>query len=139
MTSQSIRSDIVVRLPPRAAADALLRLAERRSAFAIRATCRLPTLDVEVALLRDVVVALALSRDGCCEVSWQPAGGGPFPRLGGELRIGDDGATTRVEFEGAYDDLAAPRGDAVDAELGFRFAQAAARAMLDALVAKLDV
>jgi hypothetical protein len=138
VTQQAIRSDIVVRLAPRLAADALRSLAERRLAFAIRASCRLPTLEVDVTLLRDVVVALTLSRDGFCEVSWQPADGGPFPRLGGELRVADGGTTTRLQFEGAYDDLAARRGDVVDAELGFRLAQATARAMLETVVLRLD-
>jgi hypothetical protein len=138
VTGQPMRSDIIVRLAPRPAAEALQRLAERRRIFAIRAACRLPALGVDVALQRDVVVALEPSADGCCAVSWQPADGGKFPRLGGAVRVSDEGARARLEFEGTYDDLAAPRGDAVEAELGFRLVQATARAMLDALVAELD-
>jgi hypothetical protein len=46
---------------------------------------------------------------------------------------------TRLQLDGAYDDPVAPRGDVAEVELGLRFSQATARAMLDEIIATVSV
>lgn len=98
----------------------------------------MPGLDTEISLARDVLIMLKPSNGvgsaGSYLVHWQPADLGRFPRFDGTLRVVADGELTHLQLDGSYDDPAGARADAVDIELGVRFAQATARAMLEEIV-----
>jgi hypothetical protein len=138
MSVQPIRRDTVLRLDCHRAEDALRSYALERGNFAVQPSCTLPGLDTEILLARDVLIMLrpsnTLGSDGSYLVHWQPADLGRFPRFDGTLRVVSDGELTHLQLDGSYDDPAGARADAVEIELGVRFAEATARAMLEEIV-----
>jgi len=137
MNAQPIRRDAVLHIDAARADDALRAYALDRGQFAVNPVCALSGLGADIALVRDVLVTVKAERggDGCYAVHWQPADQGRFPRFDGILRILSDGELTRLLLDGTYDDPVAPRADAAEMELGLRFSQATARAMLDEIIA----
>jgi hypothetical protein len=144
MNAQPIRRDAVLHIDSVHADDALRTYALDHGQFAVNPVCALPGLGTEISLVRDVVVTVKPAGgghggDGRYTVHWQPADHGRFPRFDGTLRILSDGELTRLQLDGAYDDPVAPRGDVAEVELGLRFSQATARAMLDEIIATVSV
>jgi|GEM_PF-1503523 len=141
MNAQPIRRDAVLHIDAARADDALRAYALDRGQFAVNPVCSLSGLGADISLVRDVLVTVKATErggDGCYIVHWQPADQGRFPRFDGTLRILRDGELTRLQLDGAYDDPVAPRADAAEMELGLRFSQATARAMLDEIIATVS-
>ena len=138
MKVQPLRCDALVPLAAERASDALRCYVAEHSTIAVRASCAVPALETEIAMVRDVIVTFD-ARDDECVVHWSPADGGVFPRFVGTLCVvADDVATAILRLEGTYDDPSSRRADRTDAELGFRLSQATARAVLLAIGATLD-
>jgi hypothetical protein len=104
--------------------------------FAVRAPVRIPSLGVEIALLRDVVATIATSPEpNVYAVEWRPAGDGPFPRFAGTVSL--------IDVDGTYlcltGDYALPdEGILVaDAFLAHRIAQATAGDVLSGITTAL--
>ena len=105
--------------------------------IALRAPVRLPALQTEIVLQRDVVASIKPlpSNDGtiaAMDVEWEPAGGGPFPRFRGKLTAeGDeDNGDVLLVLNGSYTPPLGIAGQAFDAALGHRIAIATARGLL---------
>ena len=128
MKLQPLVREVVVPLDFDRAADALRCYAGGGIVIAASAICALPSLRVEVALLRDVVASIAPLGESAFAVRWRPADGGPFPRFNGTLTVRGEERHARLRLDGAYEDAA--RGDPVEGELAFRFAGAAASDLL---------
>jgi hypothetical protein len=137
VSRREIRRETFVPLDPAAAIACLRRVAGGRT-FAVRPVCRLPALQAEIALLRDVVVRLEMpAGEEWCSVRCQPDDGGPFPCFTGTLRVVGSQDGTRLRLDGGYEDVTAERADPVDGGLGFRLVQATTSAVLDAVVRSL--
>ena len=134
MKLQQLVRETVVPLGADRAADALRCYVDGGLIVAASATCALPSLGVEVAMLRDVVATISPLGQAAFSVRWHPADDGPFPRFTGTLELRGEEHHARLRLDGFYEDAAAHRGDSVEAELGFRLAQAAARDMLATVV-----
>ena len=134
MKLQPLVREAVVPLDCERAADALRCYVDDGIIVAASAVCALPSLGVEVALLRDVVATIAPTGESAFSVRWRPADGGPFPRFSGTLAVRKEEDHARLRLDGSYEDVASHRGDAIEAELAFRFAQAAARDMLGTIM-----
>ena len=133
MSLRRIRRETIVSVSRTAAVEGLRRLAEGRQ-LAVRPVCRVPALQAEITLLRDVVVTVEMMDDESCAVRWRPADGGPFPRFTGSLHVLGAGGGTWLRLDGSYEDVTEQRADPVDGALGFRLVQATASAVLDAVV-----
>lgn len=105
--------------------------------LALRSSVRLPRLDTEVALLRDVMVTVSrdpLPQDVCdaaYRVDWTPADGGAFPRLSGTLTTwpGSDTTGFMLVLNGRYGVPGRAAGGC-EGVLAYRIAQATARDLL---------
>jgi hypothetical protein len=93
----------------------------------------------EMTLDRDVFISLQTksgpnaARRGFI-ISWEPTGGGPYPRFDGslDLRVAD-AASCIMELSGSYDPPLSVPGKAFDAAVGRRIATASAGALLATL------
>jgi hypothetical protein len=92
----------------------------------------------EVTLDRDVFVSLQTQPGNAARrgfaISWEPKGGGPYPRFEGslELRVAD-AASCIMELSGSYDPPLSVAGKAFDAAVGRRIAAASVEAFLTTL------
>ena len=134
MTLQPLVRELVVPLMVERAADALRCYVDEGMLIAASAVCALPSLCIEIALLRDVIATVAPLGEATFAVRWRPADGGPFPRFSGTLALRGEDDHARLRLDGAYEDPAIERGDATEAEMAFRLAQAAARDMLETIM-----
>lgn len=131
MNREPLLREAVVAVDGETLAGALRRYVAGHPRLAVRATCVLPALQTEVALLRDVIVTLEPLDASTALVAWVPADGGRFPRFEGTLRVVERGTAAALRLEGGYDDPSIVRGDPTDGELAFRLAHATARTMLE--------
>ncbi|HTX03484.1 MAG TPA: hypothetical protein VMD07_07370 [Candidatus Acidoferrales bacterium] len=69
---------------------------------------------------------------------WEPAGGGPFPTFTGSLRMHPLGLHTEIVLSGEYKPPFGVVGEAFDAVIGKRIAEATAQALLDTLQQELE-
>lgn len=137
MNREPLLREAVVALERETVTEGLRRIVERRPRLAVQATCVLPTLQAEVALVRDVIVTIEPLEGDTALVVWIPADGGRFPRFRGTLRIVERGPVSALRLEGGYDDPSVARRDPAEGELAFRLAQGTARTMLDELAKQL--
>jgi hypothetical protein len=105
--------------------------------LALRASIALPGLP-KLALARDCVVRLERMPNADTlhveyRVSWESAGGGPFPTFAGRLTIessdGPDAAV--IALQGAYDPPFGSAGRAFDLAIGHTIADSCARELLE--------
>jgi hypothetical protein len=125
----AVRREVIV--PARAAAvtEALGHFVTEGKRLIVRATCHVPALRAEIALERDIVVALSEGPEGW-EVRWSPTDDGPFPRFSGVLALSDEGMTTTLRLEGTCEFPAATAAAIGDVEVGMRLIQAVAATVL---------
>ena len=104
--------------------------------LAVRAPVRIPSLGVEIALVRDVVTTIVKSPDPTIyTVEWRPAGDGPFPRFAGTVTLIDvDGTYLCLtgNYELPEEGILVP-----DAFLAHRIAQATAGDVLNGITTAL--
>lgn len=139
-----LQRDAFVALPLLQAPEYIERFFARSSKvadrvrLAIRSQVHLPLLDTHIELRHEVIVTLSISREagraGVAEyvVGWEPADGGAFPRLRGNLRAqsaGDPGALLLV-LDGSYATSAGGAAHSCETATGHRIAQATARDLL---------
>lgn len=124
-----IRRDAVVRADLSTATQVLRDFVAQGGAVVVRPTCRLPALNTEIMLARDVVIELAPAGDGW-HVRWSPSDGTAFPRLTGRLTLDADGLGTILRLEAEYDGPTTTLSDTRDAQIGVRLVLATAAAML---------
>lgn len=63
--------------------------------------------------------------------TWVPTGGGPFPTFGGMLKLRPLGADTECILSGEYQPPGGKLGEAFDAVIGKRIAEATSNVLLD--------
>lgn len=73
-------------------------------------------------------------------ISWEPAGGGVFPRFKGSLGVeaGERGECCHLTLEGDYDPPVGRIGDAFDVLLGRHIARVTARNLLDEITMMME-
>lgn len=103
----------------------------------VRPPVRIPSLGVEIALVRDVVATMVRAADAdAYAVSWQPSDDGPFPHFAGTLTLAEvDG--THLALAGDYE-LPDERILVRDAFLAHRIAQAIAGELLARIAAAFE-
>jgi hypothetical protein len=69
---------------------------------------------------------------------WEPAGGGPFPTFTGTLKMHPLGTQTEIVLSGEYEPPFGVVGEAFDAVIGKRIAEATAQMLLDMLQLELE-
>lgn len=110
--------------------------------LALRAPVMLPALEAEIVLQRDVIVTVSPgdeSRNGDLRIEWEPAGGGPFPRFVGTLRVeSDDPEGCCLVLRGDCAPTAASLSRGSEAALGHRIAVSTARTLLREIRALLE-
>jgi hypothetical protein len=127
-----LRQDAVIALDAAAADAALHGQVETTPIVALHPTFVIPALEVEVALMRDVIATLGDAGPAAYNVACRPAGGGTFPRLFGTLHVVPNGPSRcTLRLDAWYDDPSAKRADRSGAEMGFRIVQALGRALLE--------
>lgn len=109
---------------------------------ALRAPIALPGLP-PLMLSRDCLVRLrpapgAGAAGTTCDVVWEPAGGGPFPRFAGTIAVAGDGAACALVLNGTYDAPAEGDGRPFDATLGHAVAESTGRDVLERLGSYID-
>jgi hypothetical protein len=74
-------------------------------------------------------------------ISWEPAGGGPFPHFEGTIGLAaDDNADACcIMLDGHYDPPLGPIGDAFDAIIGKHIARLTARNLLDEIAIVMEL
>jgi hypothetical protein len=74
-------------------------------------------------------------------ISWEPAGGGPFPHFKGTIGlVADDSCDTCcIMLDGHYDPPLGPIGDAFDAVIGKHIARLTARNLLDEIAIVMEL
>ncbi|MGH7716524.1 MAG: hypothetical protein ACREML_11070, partial [Vulcanimicrobiaceae bacterium] len=70
--------------------------------------------------------------------AWEPAGGGPFPTFSGTLRMHPLGLQTEIVLSGEYQPPLGVLGEAFDAVIGKRIAEATALMLLEMLQQELE-
>jgi hypothetical protein len=104
--------------------------------IALRAPIPLPSLRTNVILQHDIIATLRhlppVWGNERFDVSWEPSGGGAFPRFTGTLSVenNEDFESFSLLLKGSYDPPLGPAGQAFDAALGHRIAIATARDLL---------
>ena len=129
MRPYAVRREVIVPAGAGAVTEALRRFVTEGKRLIVRATCHVPALRAEIALERDIVVALSEGPGGW-EVRWSPTDDGPFPCFRGGLALSDEGMTTTLRLEGTCDFPAATAAPIGDLEFGMRLVQAAAATVL---------
>ena len=118
---------------PRGAAEAAIELP---------IAVQLPSLDVGIALARDVCAHLSpLRGTRPIGVRWEPAGAGPFPRFSGHLDVSaDTNDSCWLDLRGSYEHPAPTLHllDRAETALGHRIAVAIARRLLDELCTAVE-
>ena len=104
--------------------------------IALRAPIALPGLP-EIAPVRDCVVRAARTRIPGemiprYTVTWESAGGGPFPKFSGSISIpnDEDYSSCFLALDGTYEPPLGPAGQAFDAALGRAIANSTGRDLL---------
>jgi hypothetical protein len=69
---------------------------------------------------------------------WEPAGGGPFPTFTGSLKMHPLGLKTEIVLSGEYKPPLGLVGEAFDAVIGKRIAEATAKMLLEMLQQELE-
>jgi hypothetical protein len=69
---------------------------------------------------------------------WAPSGGGPFPTFTGSLKMHPLGVNTEIVLSGEYEPPLGLVGEAFDAVIGKRIAEATAKMLLDTLREELE-
>lgn len=69
---------------------------------------------------------------------WAPAGGGPFPTFNGSLKMHPLGLNTEIVLSGEYQPPLGAIGEAFDAVIGKRIAEATAKMLLETLREELE-
>ena len=111
--------------------------------LALRPPVMLSVIEAEIVLQRDVVVEIAPAEnaeDGeTFGVTWAPAGGGPFPRFRGSLRVErDDARSCCLVLQGSCGPAAAGGSRDSEQALGHRITVSAARMFLRELRTELE-
>jgi hypothetical protein len=75
------------------------------------------------------------------EISWEPIGGGPFPKFKGTIGLVADDSSDAccIIVEGHYDPPLGPIGDAFDAIIGKHIARLTARNLLDEIAIVMEL
>ncbi len=132
-----------VTCPASAARLHLTEFSRSQGQLALRAPVMLPALETEIVLQRDVVVTVSAAGEGedgaSLRVAWQPAGGGPFPRFVGTLRVeGDDLENCCLVLQGNCAPTSASLSRSSEVALGHRIAVSTARMLLREIRASLE-
>ncbi|HEY1728362.1 MAG TPA: hypothetical protein VGG22_08325 [Candidatus Baltobacteraceae bacterium] len=69
---------------------------------------------------------------------WEPSGGGPFPTFTGSLKMHPVGLNTEIVLSGEYQPPLGLVGEAFDAVIGKRIAEATAKMLLEMLQQELE-
>jgi hypothetical protein len=72
------------------------------------------------------------------QFAWEPSGGGPFPTFSGSLKIHPLGMQTEIVLSGEYQPPFGVVGEAFDAVIGKRIAEATANMLLEMLQQELE-
>jgi hypothetical protein len=74
-------------------------------------------------------------------ISWEPAGGGPFPKFNGTIGLAADEKPDAccITLDGHYDPPLGPIGDAFDAVIGKHIARLTARNLLDEIAIVMEL
>ncbi len=86
MRPYAVRRELIIPAGAAVVTEALRGFVTEGKRLFVRATCHVPTLRAEIALERDIVVALSEGPGGW-EVRWSPTDDGPFPRFRGALAL----------------------------------------------------
>lgn len=138
---------ITVDAPYSVAMDAILRrLRTRKNTLALVVPFRKLGVGTNLGVERDVIVAFVPMRGAKgaqqlhdeIEFTWEPAGGGPFPAFCGSLRMHPEGSRTELVLSGEYQPPGGKLGEAFDAVIGKRVAEATAQTLLERLKDDLE-
>jgi|SRR5579872_834458 len=72
------------------------------------------------------------------QFAWEPAGGGPFPTFNGTMKMHPIGLNTEIVLSGEYQPPFGVVGEAFDAVIGKRIAEATAKMLLEMLQQELE-
>jgi len=138
---------ITVNAPYSVAMDAIVRrLRTSKNTLALVVPFRKLGIGTNLGVERDVMVAFVPMRGAKgaqqlhdeVEFTWEPTGGGPFPTFCGTLRMHPEGSRTELVLSGEYQPPGGKLGDAFDAVIGKRVAEATAQTLLERLKDDLE-
>jgi hypothetical protein len=116
---------------------------DRAVQIALRSPVIVPSLATEIVLQRDVIATVSAAAEdklgGENRVAWEPAGGGPFPRFSGTLRLEEaDADLCYLVLEGTYCSATAPKAAREESTLAYRITVATARSLLSEIRVSLE-
>lgn len=138
---------ITVNAPYSVAMDAIVRrLRAKKNRISLVVPFRKLGIGTNLGVERDVIVAFvpvhglkgARQLHDELEFTWEPEGGGPFPAFTGSLKMHPDGSRTELVLSGEYEPPGGKLGEAFDAVIGKRIAEATAQTLLEQLQQDLE-
>lgn len=138
---------VTVKAPYSVAMDAIVRrLRAKKSRISIVVPFRKLGINTNLGVERDVDVSFVTLRGHKGErqlhdelqLNWEPSGGGPFPVFNGRLKMQPLSADTELILSGDYEPPGGMLGEAFDAVIGKRIAEATAQTLLEQLKEDLE-
>jgi len=138
---------IVIKAPYSVAMDAIVRrLRAKKNRITLLVPFKVFGLPVNLGVEREVEVAFVPLRGYKGEAqlhdelqfTWAPVGGGPYPAFAGTMHMHPQGSDTEIVLSGEYQPPFGVLGEAFDAVIGKRIAEATAQTLLEELREELE-